>query len=127
MAQIREELVLYDRFTNTFTKYLRYGEQAANVTNQAKKATDQYAQSQKAAAASTNTLVNSIKSLIGGYVGLQGLRAVLNLSDTIASTTARLDMMNDGLQTTAELNNMIWESAQRSRMAYTDTAAFVAK
>lgn len=127
MAQIREELVLYDRFTNTFTKYLRYGEQAANVTNQAKKATDQYAQSQKAAAASTNTLVNSIKSLIGGYVGLQGLRAVFNLSDTIASTTARLDMMNDGLQTTAELNNMIWESAQRSRMAYTDTAAFVAK
>lgn len=127
MAQIREELVLYDRFTNTFTKYLRYGEQAANVTNQAKKATDQYAQSQKAAAASTNTLADSIKSLIGGYVGLQGLRAVLNLSDTIASTTARLDMMNDGLQTTAELNNMIWESAQRSRMAYTDTAAFVAK
>lgn len=127
MARIREELVLYDRFTNTFTKYLRYGEQAANVTNQAKKATDQYAQSQKAAAASTNTLADSIKSLIGGYVGLQGLRAVLNLSDTIASTTARLDMMNDGLQTTAELNNMIWESAQRSRMAYTDTAAFVAK
>lgn len=127
MAQIREELVLYDRFTNTFTKYLRYGEQAANVTNQAKKATDQYAQSQKAAAASTNTLVNSIKSLIGGYVGLQGLRAVLNLSDTIASTTARLDMMNDGLQSTAELNNMIWESAQRSRGSYADTAAFVAK
>lgn len=127
MAQIREELILYDRFTNTFTKYQRCAEQAANVTNQAKKATDQYAQSQKAAAASTNTLINSIKSLIGGYVGLQGLRAVLNLSDTIASTTARLDMMNDGLQTTAELNNMIWESAQRSRGSYADTAAFVAK
>lgn len=127
MAQIREELILYDRFTNTFTKYLRYGEQAAGVTKEAQKATESYSQSQKAAAASTNTLTNSIRNLIGGYVGLQGLRAVLNLSDTITSTTARLDMMNDGLQTTAELNNMIWQSAQRARGAYAETAAFVAK
>lgn len=127
MAQIREELILYDRFTNTFTKYLRYGEQAAGVTKEAQRATESYSQSQKAAAASTNTLTNSIRNLIGGYVGLQGLRAVLNLSDTITSTTARLDMMNDGLQTTAELNNMIWQSAQRARGSYAETAAFVAK
>ena len=41
--------------------------------------------------------------------------------------TARLDMMNDGLQTTAELQNMIYRSAQRARASYQDTAAFVAK
>ena len=50
-----------------------------------------------------------------------------SLSDSITSTTARLDMMNDRLQTTEELNQMIYESAQRSRGLYTDTAAFVSK
>ena len=36
-------------------------------------------------------------------------------------------MMNDGLQTTAELNQMIFDSAQRSRGAYQSTADMVAK
>ena len=42
MAQIREELVLYDKFTQTFTRYIRLGEQAAGATNQAKRAVDQF-------------------------------------------------------------------------------------
>ena len=45
----------------------------------------------------------------------------------MTSTTARLDMMNDGLQTTAELNDMIFVSAQRSRGAYQETADLVSK
>lgn len=47
MAQIREELVLYDKFTQTFTRYIRLGEQAAGATNQAKRAVDQFTESQK--------------------------------------------------------------------------------
>ena len=35
--------------------------------------------------------------------------------------------MNDGLQTTAELQEMIYQSAQRSRASYTDTANAVAQ
>lgn len=127
MAKIQEELVLYDRFTNTFTKYIRQSEQAANVTNQAKKATQQFESSQRAAATATDGLTGSIKSLVGGYLSLRGLKGLLNLSDSIASTTARLDMMNDGLQTTEELNDMVWQSAQRSRGAYQDTANLVAQ
>lgn len=52
---------------------------------------------------------------------------MISLSDTMTQNTARLDMMNDGLQTTAELNQMIYESAQRSRGAYQGTADMVAK
>lgn len=127
MAQIREELILYDSFTNTFTKYLRYGEQAAGVTREAKRATDQFTRSQKAAASATNSLAGSLKSLAGGYIGLKGIQGLFNLSDTITTTTARLDMMNDGLQTTAGLNDMIWQSSQRARGSYQQMAAFVAK
>jgi tape measure domain-containing protein len=127
MAQIREELVLYDSFTNTFTKYIRQSEQAANVTDQTKQATQQFESSQRAAATATDGLTGSIKSLVGGYLSLQGIKGLFNLSDTITSTTARLDMMNDGLQTTAELNDTIWQSAQRSRGAYASTANLVAQ
>ena len=155
MAQIRETLILEDRFSGVISKYVQQMTQA-NVTArkvaEASRAVQDISraqaaamnaaaasaraesaalrlqeQQQRATATSSNALVNSIKSLAGAYFSLQGLRAVLNLSDTIASTTARLDMMNDGLQSTAELNNMIWESAQRSRGSYADTAAFVAK
>lgn len=127
MAQIREELILYDSFTNTFTKYIQYGQQAASVTNTAKKATSEFTQSQRTASNATGGLTQSIKGLVGAYAGLQGIRKLLDLSGTISSTTARLDMMNDGLQTTEELNQMIFESTQRSRGAYLDTANFVAK
>lgn len=127
MAKIREELVLYDSFTNTFTKYIRQSERAANVTDQTKQATQQFESSQRAAATATDGLTGSIKSLVGGYLSLQGIKGLFNLSDTISSTTARLDMMNDGLQTTTELNDMIWQSAQRSRGAYQDTANLVAQ
>lgn len=94
---------------------------------EAAKAADQYAQSSKKAGDASDGLTRKLKSLAGSYIGLQGLKAVLNLSDQLSSTTARLDMMNDGLQTTDELNQMIFESAQRSRGAYLETANFVSK
>lgn len=94
---------------------------------EAAKAADQYAQNSKKAGDASDGLTRKLKSLAGSYIGLQGLKAVLNLSDQLSSTTARLDMMNDGLQTTDELNQMIFESAQRSRGAYLETANFVSK
>ena len=45
----------------------------------------------------------------------------------MTQTTARLNLMNDGLQTTDQLNQMIYESAQRTRTSYLDTADVVAK
>ena len=127
MAKIREELILYDKFTQTFTRYIQLGERAAGAANTAQRATEQFERSQRTASAATDVMTGSLRRLVSGYLGLRGIQGILNLSDTLASTTARLDMMNDGLQTTAELNEMIFESAQRARGAYADTAAFVAK
>lgn len=127
MATIREELVLYDRFTNTFTSYIRQGEQAASVTQSAKKATAEFTQSQKTAATATGGLTSKITSLVGAYAGLQGIKSLFTLSDTLTQTTARLDRMNDGLQTTAELNQMIYDSAMRAKSGYQQTADFMSK
>lgn len=65
-----------------------------------------------------------IAATVGAFIGV---KKVFDLSDQITLTTARLNMMNDGLQTTAELQDKIFASAQRSRAAYQDTADMVAK
>lgn len=127
MSEIREDLVLYDRFTEAFTRYIREIENASESTRRMRQIIDDLEGSQRRTASASSDLASSIRNLAGAYLSLRGMQSLFTLSDTIASTTARLDMMNDGLQTTEELNQMIYESAQRSRGLYTDTAAFVSK
>ena len=101
--------------------------EAERQARAAAKAQKEYAKSMNEGIGAANRLTSSLKSLAGAYVGLQGFQALLNMSDTMSSTTARLDMMNDGLQTTAQLNDMIFASANRARGSYNETANMVAK
>ena len=94
-----------------------------NITNNQQKFNDEV----KEGANSTDNLLGKVKSLAGAYLGFQGIKALVNTSDQFVQTTARLNMMNDGLQSTAELQEMIYQSAQRSRASYTDTANAVAQ
>ena len=74
-----------------------------------------------------NQLMQTIKGAIAAYATIQTLSAALNLSDQLTSTTARLNLMNDGLQTTQDLQNMIYLSAERARGSYQATADAVSK
>lgn len=73
------------------------------------------------------SLWDKIKGIAATVGGIMGIKKVLGLSDELANTTSRLNLINDGQQTTAELQEMIFQSAQRSRGAYQDTAKFVAR
>lgn len=75
----------------------------------------------------TNKLVGKVKSLIGSFVNLQNIGALINLSDQMSSTNARLSMINDGQQSDSGLNKMIFQSAERSRASYLDTANIVSR
>lgn len=74
-----------------------------------------------------NQLMQTIKGAVAAYVTIQSLSAALDLSDQLTSTTARLNLMNDGLQTTQDLQNMIFLSAERARGSYQATADAVSK
>lgn len=74
-----------------------------------------------------NQLMGTIKKAAAAYVSVQGITSVLNISDELTQNSARLDLMNDGLQTTKDLQNMIYLSAERSRGSYQATAAAVSK
>lgn len=71
--------------------------------------------------------MNKLKNAAITFGVAFGAKQILNLSDSMTQTTARLNLMNDGLQTTAELQDMILASANRSRASYQTTADIVAK
>ena len=101
--------------------------EAERQARAAAKAQKEYNQSMESGTGSADRLTASLKKMAGGYIGLQGVKGLLQMSDTLVSTTARLDMINDGLQTTAQLNSMIFQSANRARGSYTEMSAMVSK
>ncbi|HFK2988856.1 tape measure protein [Clostridioides difficile] len=78
-------------------------------------------------ASSTDRLVGSAKKLAATYLGIRTLGGLGNLSDQMTSTNARLSMINDGQLSDGGLNKMIFQSAERSRASYLDTAKIVSR
>lgn len=68
-----------------------------------------------------NQSLQLIKTIAGG------IGKVMNFSDSITLSSARLGLINDGLQTTEELQNKIFKAAERSRGSYNDLAKSVSK
>lgn len=70
---------------------------------------------------------NSLKSMFISLGGAIGLKKLVDTSDSMTLITARLDLINDGLQTTDELQSKIFASANDARGLYADMASSVAK
>ena len=78
--------------------------------------------------------LNSISRLMNFGVAIAALQRIgsmmtglISKADTFINTMARLNMINDGMRTTAQLSDAILAAAIRSRSAYADTANFVAR
>lgn len=101
--------------------------QAQEETKKAGKAQEEYNKQLKNANSSAENLVKTLRR-IGTAIGVTKLvKDFLGFSDTQAQINARLNLMNDGFQTTNELSEMIYQSALRSKAAYSDTADAVGK
>lgn len=176
MAAIREEFILADRFSSTFSRFLRMGREAEELlrrlgsgqggyneavrrstaaleemagasrhTNElleqmsrdlhalregssgAAGSQERLNRSFHSGASAAGALTGKIRNLAAAYIGLRGIKSFVGLSDTWTQTTARMERMNDGRQTTPELQDMIFQAAQRSRGDYQETANMVAK
>lgn len=115
----------------TLTQSMKAAENAASVAASAKDeaaaATKRLQEQENMAQSVTNSLTSSVLRLAASYVSIQGLKKAVDLSDSLVSMRARLDRINDGLQTTQELETMIYQSAQRSRGSFTDTMGLVSQ
>lgn len=74
-----------------------------------------------------NGLVGKVTALAGAYMGVQTAGGIIGTADELTMTNARLNLMNDGLQTTAQLEDKIYQAAMRSSAGFMETADAVAK
>lgn len=110
--------------------YLRLSNTVSNTERYIRDNTDEQGRFNRAIDEGTqgaNDLMNMIKGAVAAYASVQTIGKVMDLSDQLTSTTARINLMNDGLQSTQDLQNMIYLSAERSRGVYQTTADAVSK
>ena len=88
---------------------------------------EQFNQSLHNGVSESSKLADSIRGFIGAYATIQTVKNVLGASDELVQTTSRLNMMNDGLQSTQDLFNMVYIAANDARGSLTDMASVVAR
>ena len=184
MGQIREELVLTDGFSASFSQFLSLGTSAiakmehldGSIQSVGRTMQTSIAQEAAKTRRSIDGVTKSVDRMSDAlqYISVQGLNEInqtikqiginqrrhteetkrtnlaaggllrtvrqitvatgaislakkfFDVADQQTQITARLNLMNDGMQTTAELQDMIYASAQRTRSEYTTTAKVVA-
>lgn len=87
----------------------------------------QVATATRQTATATDGLVSKLKGLAAAYLGVQTAQRFMTETDNFIHNQARLDIMNDGLQTTDELYRKLYASAQRSLAPMNDVIANVTK
>ncbi len=96
-------------------------------TEQARNAQENYNRSVNGGISGTNKILNTVKSMAGAYIGMQGIQKLVNMSDNYVQTRARLNLTVDDGGSVDELESKIRASANRARASYSATADVVAK
>lgn len=110
--------------------YLRLSQTVGNTERYIRDNVDEQGRFNQEISAGTqqaNELTNTIKRAVAAYISIQSVGKTLNISDELVQTTSRLNMMNDGVQTTAELVNMVYAAAQDARGSFSQMADVVAR
>lgn len=77
-------------------------------------------------ASAADGMLGRVKSLVATLAAGAGIKAILEMSDKMTSTSARLSFLVDDGGSVDALEQKIMASAQRSRAAYLDTASAIA-
>ena len=112
------------------TAYLQLSQTVGNTERYIRDNVDEQGRFNQEIASGTqqaNELTNTIKRAVAAYVSIQSVGKALDISDELTQTTSRLNMMNDGVQTTAELVNMVYAAAQDARGSFSQMADVVAR
>ena len=130
-AQVSEQAIEAEAATRALTEAqeenAEAAEEAADSAGEAAASQGQFSENLRGAIPSANGFVSSLKKLAAAYISVQGAKKLIGLADTFTQTETRLNAVNDGLQTTEELNQMIYASAQRSRSSYSQMLSTVSQ
>jgi tape measure domain-containing protein len=127
MATIEGVIRLKDHFSPVMQNVLDSVNRAISSMGNADKETQKWNSSLQNASNTLNVfsqglgLIERAASFVGNI-----FETSMGFADSLSTQYSRLNMMNDGLQTTAELQEQIYQAANRSKMSYTDMANSVA-
>lgn len=112
----REELAQAESHFDAIEDSIRSADAAQNKFNS----------SLRSGKAGAEGLLSAVKKVAVAAGGITGLTKLINLSDDLTSTNARLNLIVDDGGSVEELEQKIMASAQRSRASYFDTASAIA-
>ena len=150
MATIASSLALKDKFTNTINRAVQgtnrlikamdaagSSKLGTNLQRQMRPARDavqdtsqeveKLVQKMEKADNASSRMMTGIKGMIASLAAGFTVKFAVEQTDLYASNQARLGLINDGLQTQAELQQKIYAAAQRSRGEYNAMVDSVAK
>jgi tape measure domain-containing protein len=127
VAGLKAIFQLIDGYTRTVDKIAQKTDVATDKVEKASKSTDKYNQQLNNTEKASSRASSGIERFVSGLISIAAVKKIIDLTDEMTQTTARLNLINDGLQTTAELQDMIMAAANRSRASYNTMADVVAK
>ncbi|GAA0229501.1 tape measure protein [Metaclostridioides mangenotii] len=72
-------------------------------------------------------MLGSLKSMLGVYMGFQGIKITLGIADEFSSITARLGNIKDSLHTTNSFTQEVADSAMRARGSFSSMAQTISR
>lgn len=72
-------------------------------------------------------LLGKVKAMVVTYGGMKGIQKVFDMSDVLAQSTARLNLVKDTTMSIADAQGMVYKSAMRARQPYQQQLDMVTK
>lgn len=127
MATLKAIFKLFDGYSSTADKVIRKTDEASNKILKASGQTDKFNNALDETGASANKASGGIGKMVGALISLAAAKKGMDVTDSYINTAARLNLINDGLQTQYELQDKIFASADRAKGSYASMADAVAK
>ncbi len=127
MATLKTIFKLFDGYSSTIDKINRKTDQAVDKILRASGQTDKFNKKLEATGASAGRAGSGIDKMVKSLISLAAIKKGIDVTDEFTNTAARLNLINDGLQTQLDLQDKIFAAAGRSKGAYTDMARAISK
>lgn len=127
MATLKAMFKLFDGYSTTVDKIVRKTDQATDKILNASGATDKFNDKLKKTGVGSSLFSSSLGKIIGTAATLTSALKSMSITDEFVNTNSRIALINDGLQTQAELQEKIFQSARRAKGAYTDMAGAITR
>lgn len=116
-----------ERLGGTIRDLTRQYDLVEKEADQAAAATKRFDTQNRNLDVSSSGLTGTLRRVAGAFLGMQSVKWLMNTSDQLTQTNARLKLMTGSAEAAAEANDQIYAAAMRSRGAYADMADTVAK